>query len=442
MVSLPAFITLAATVTLALLARLAQGSWFAPGPFFALFWSFALGLPLLLAPDFRISAVAISVILSFVLTVCLATQFGTWWRDAGIGARESPARSSVPSSRFLTALLLVASCLSLLASVEHMRATSGDLRSAVHIEAWQDLAREISIRRYSGGEGVPIRVRILSVGTYFGALLGGLLFLRRGVVRKAIALLPLGTALVYVLLTTAKTAFLYALVLWLSTHFAAGAWLREQKLRLFTTRNVLAVLVAVPAVVVFFVVTFLLRYGMRDLERLDIVFDRLKNTAFGHLSAFSAWIDGGGLRATCTPTFGQYTFPGPFDLLGIARREPGIYTDVMYGHYELKTNVYTLFRGLISDFTYPGALIVVAVASFVSGVAYQTLRSGKGGAVGVSMLGLFYSVTLWSHVADILAYNTIILAWFCFSFCLLVEVRNAPRTHLFRSVRPFRSASE
>ena len=53
---------------------------------------------------------------------------------------------------------------------------------------------------------------------------------------------------------------------------------------------------------------------------------------------------------------GAYTFAGVFDLLGIKQRQIGVYEqyETLAGGED--TNIYTLLRGLIQDFTLPGAM--------------------------------------------------------------------------------------
>jgi len=97
-----------------------------------------------------------------------------------------------------------------------------------------------------------------------------------------------------------------------------------------------------------------------------------------------------------------------FDLLHIHTRVAGLYTEqfVIDGtHY----NIYTAFRGVVQDFTIPGALVFLGLVGFGAEVAYR--RAGSGRLLYVGILAAFYAATLWSFVVDVFIYNTIVLAF-------------------------------
>ncbi|MGH9680106.1 MAG: hypothetical protein ACRD4Y_09155, partial [Candidatus Acidiferrales bacterium] len=78
--------------------------------------------------------------------------------------------------------------------------------------------------------------------------------------------------------------------------------------------------------------------------------------------------------------------------------------------------VYTAFRWLIEDFSFPGAVILCAGLGALGGYGYGQLRKGRlRWAIGVSA---FYAFVGWSPLGSLFVYNGLILAW-CIAALLL-----------------------
>ncbi len=110
----------------------------------------------------------------------------------------------------------------------------------------------------------------------------------------------------------------------------------------------------------------------------------------------------------------RYTFSGIHNLI-YKNRQVGLYgsESVTIGEFSntpVKTNVYTMARGLIEDLSFGGALIAVFFSGILTSALYlQTKRKQR---VCFIFLAVFYSVLLNAFTVSILNYNTIILAWF------------------------------
>lgn len=148
----------------------------------------------------------------------------------------------------------------------------------------------------------------------------------------------------------------------------------------------------------------------RALNYMHTIFG---NYAIAHLLAFDHWYNS---FYWDTFTGGQYTFFGIFNALGLAERLPGIYRDVLYIG-SLNTNVYTVFRSLITDFSPVGALAFMAVFGIISGSAYRRLLNGtESSPLAVTVCVMGYSFILWSFVTSIFAYSSYICAFAVFYF--------------------------
>ena len=96
-------------------------------------------------------------------------------------------------------------------------------------------------------------------------------------------------------------------------------------------------------------------------------------------------------------------------MFGFGVRELGVFGDQSVDIGESASNIYTVFRPLIEDFTFAGALMVLALTGFVTGFSFVRMRNGS--VASIAVVSLFYSFVAWSHVTSLLAYNTILLAF-------------------------------
>jgi len=184
---------------------------------------------------------------------------------------------------------------------------------------------------------------------------------------------------------------------------------------------------AVPSVALLgiFVLIQMGRYSYTTLAQAGTVLTIFRVELFPYLGVFSDWLQRGGW-ATAKPSWGLYTFAGEFDLLQLGHRAAGIFTDQAYVD-GAPYNIYTAFRGLIEDFTLPGALAVLALLGYGAQVAFSRVR--RGDIRFVAPLAAFYIFTLWSFIVDVFAYNTILAAYALLTAYLLLaplsQVNNA-----------------
>jgi oligosaccharide repeat unit polymerase len=213
------------------------------------------------------------------------------------------------------------------------------------------------------------------------------------------------SVLVTVILTT-KSSILLPLALFAAAYIAAAIATGNPP-RLSLKR---AAALAGLAVVLIggFVLVQMARYAGWASGSPGAVLNQLWLSLFPYFGVFSGWLLDHGFSASLHPTLGSYTFAGVFDLLRLHGRVAGLYTEqvVISG---TQYNIYTAFRGLVEDFTIPGALVFLALAGFGAQLAYRRVRAGDIRFVG--LLAAFYAAILWSFVVDIFIYNTIVLAF-------------------------------
>lgn len=421
-------------VVITIVARLDQGSWYAPGAFFALVWTVLVCVPLLLAPDIQVWPVALIAISIAVAVFYGGSIVGMGGLGIRVPARHNvPPHDAVPDAEYqggrivalpglasLTVIGSVAGCAGLFVLLNAEGFGVADLLSG---DSFTMLARAFSIARYQYDYSPPALVRLLMMLLYAGGLFGGALFaIGSNSKKKWLGLLPFLPAAGFMAVLTTRTSVLYEIILWCSAYISVVIFVAGQCKSLFTKSFVLKFLCGIPLAVMVSSLVLVTRYG----EELDsfyaLIWPRVRGDIVGHLPAFGEWLHGF-LKEGQAPTYGAYTFAGVFDALGIQARSLGMYEEIVtvgQGDFAFETNIYTVLRGLIQDFTLPGSLAVLFLLGFGSGKAYRAVISGASRVVPI--LATFYCFALWSHIVSFTAYNTLMLAYVLFfAYALFVS---------------------
>jgi hypothetical protein len=108
-----------------------------------------------------------------------------------------------------------------------------------------------------------------------------------------------------------------------------------------------------------------------------------------------------------------------FRLFGDDRYVPlGVY-DEFYRDGLITTNIYTIFRGLISDFTLPGSLFVLAIIGSFFSMVYINLLCRRKALVEIIIypyiIGIIYqtyiiSTLIWNQIYIVILFSIVIYA--------------------------------
>lgn len=388
---------------LGLLSRLMQGSWFAPGPFFALYWFIFTVIPLIGAPEYPVCPSGIYWILISSLAVCSGSLL-----CMGVDPRKRihPASGvkkglNVPS---LNCLIILSTIIGTMVPVSILFSEGYLNLSLFSMESIRNIARRFSIMRYAEGYSPPLLSRILTVWIYIGALLGGIRYLGAKTRKeRLISFLPFVPALLMTVILTTKVSMLFAVILFSGAAITVKTYMDNGRSNLsFLFKPALySSLILFPLVFI----ADILRGGKTDWM-FGPVWEHLKPYFFGHLAVFTTWFETNWVQ-NIDPQIGAFSLAGLFNMLGIHPRAQGLYSDVTSLDM-LNSNVYTMFRGLIQDFTLLGSLFALFAFGMISGVAYN--RVARGEILFVPLLACFYIVTAWSFVVSVLNYNSILFA--------------------------------
>ena len=399
------WIPAAMVLLLACVARALAKSWLMPGPFALLIWSAGLTLPLLLAPEYRVASIGPWIILLLVACVALGSEVG-----AGkiVGRPAIGGFLKCPFALLLRTTLLL-SLPGLLGGIYWAQKTLSENGLDLSAAGLFALGHIISVDRYTGGQP-PGLARALVIWVFPAALLGGISFAAaRSVRERILCCSPLVPAMLLSMLQAAKANTLIAVTLGLSGYLSAQVRPGAGISRPINRKMILAVTGSLLAAFSFFFAVDALRSHKQDEEeiRVDADWGRAKSTSLGYLAVFSHWAAGPDGADGFHFQAGAYTVGGLLDIAGLHSRELGIYSD----SFDLEgdnSNIYTVFRGLIEDFTLPGAAVLCGVVGFFAGRAYRGALAGCQ-ISSVSLAG-FYAFLLWSPVGSVFIYNGPVLA--------------------------------
>lgn len=382
--------------------------WLAPSAFGPLLWVFYLCLPLIGAPDYSVSGSAVWKIVLLLLSLHLGALSGE-----GIG-RQVGTRAAKGTSRpaFSEALAVRLLWMSAVCAIVAMIGTLYLAFSSLSVYGLQTsiagllgLGPYLAAERYVAGRSYPAVIRALLAWPYAAALLGGFSYpcvsSRRHKLLAAATIIP---AILLSIVTAIRASTLFAVACWAAAYIAVRVCSSRGSYRIWRAGFVLKAAIGLGVAVCFALIIQVLRGGFEQVDDLAVTWEHLRPGFLGYLAAFSEWDRVGPEKLS----WGFYTFGGLFEMIGIRSREIGVYTTSV-NLSGTDTNIYTVFRGLIEDFGYSGALAALSIAGFIAGWAYRQVRRGRHWYCLI--LAAFYACCIWSPIASFFVYNGLVLAW-------------------------------
>jgi len=279
------------------------------------------------------------------------------------------------------------------------------------IDSYINSAKVLTAERYNGiSLGLSILASI-SVA-YTGVLIGGMVLgLTKKKIYRVFSFLLLIPIALFTLLYTARAILLFALLLFFSSYMASRYFFLGDQFRLFTRKKVISGIVCIILVPALFLITQTARMNIHDfsLENFKGVADHLRVWFFGNVSAFSVWFDKE--IDYFSPLYGKYTFGGIYEKISGTKREMGIFSDlVVINDQGTVTNVYTVFRSLLEDYTLPGVYVI----SFCLGIfsSWCTKRLLQHDLFSIGILSVIYGFLSWSIIGSCFVYNSVIFRIF------------------------------
>lgn len=227
--------------------------------------------------------------------------------------------------------------------------------------------------------------------------------------------------LLLVLLQSSKGGLLLSFFIYLASYVFSFNMNNFQLKQLFTFKNLIIFLLLIS--------TFLVSFYSRGLSNYssEYVIWKLSSYLYSYsiaqVFAFSDWfsfyleLDHLNNYKCLNSSFGTYTFNllQNFFKTGIVIPDE-LYTDYpTWGNF-LKTNIFTMFRGLIIDFGLIGSLIFIFIMGFIFNLSYFFFCKSPKSVFSFSILIFFYVFCYQTYIASPFNYLSIYAFFF---FCLV-----------------------
>lgn len=417
----------------AYLVRRYVGTWLFPACLFGLFWFGYTFFPLAVLFWVPVHPYAIG----FIFLCAVAFSLGSVpfdWKTAF--KRNAQKRDTVaqeygsPFLRYVFYLTTVTSVIFVILNLSEQGFSLHDLFFDLlsTAAAYMGQVETLNINNFD---------RFSIIFAYLGASLGGFLFscVPTKFERRMVVLLSFFPPILVAVAESTKGLLFLCIAF-----FYAGLLVQRAsvgKLRLLEKVNIKWLIACVAVLMLVITTAFLLR-GLYTTADEDEIINRLISSyasyACGHIYAFSDWfsfIAGGHSELTYFregTTHGFYTFMALFKLMGSHKVVPEGVFDDYYSYRDLLTsNIFTMFRGLITDFGFIGSIVFMLTSGLLIHKAFQVMLLKKRPVftvvVFVFMMGYFYS----SFIVSVLIWNRVCIALVLLWIVLQINRRVAQR---------------
>lgn len=227
--------------------------------------------------------------------------------------------------------------------------------------------------------------------------------------------------LLLVLLQSSKGGLLLGFFIYLASYVFSFKNIHFKFKKFLTFKNFVIILFLVSSILVSFYSRGLSNYSN------DYVIWKLSSYFYSYsiaqVFAFSDWfsfylgLEHSNNYKSLNSYFGTYTFHILQDFFNTGIVIPNeLYTDYpTWGNF-LKTNIFTMFRGLIIDFGLVGSLIFIFIIGFIFNLSYYLFINSSKNIISFSLLIFFYIFCYQSYIASPFNYLSI----YVFLFLCLV----------------------
>lgn len=284
-----------------------------------------------------------------------------------------------------------------------------------------EMNHEFAVNRYSGDGGedgtIGAIIAVLNAMVYAAPLCGGFAHqyaATKG--QKFIATLSLMPAFLVTMTNNTKAGMIGSLLLFFVS-YTIGHFCRYKKWPQIRLKSIVFIILGFIFFLSIMLFSMMLRIGSIDLFTFAIVMQKIIVYAFGNVQSFDIWLSY--YYWEQSNTFGVMTFLGIADALGLAQRVQGVYTALL----GTSSNVYTAFRGIVTDFGIVGGIVFISMQGFFLRIAVNSIHSSYNPFIAVpfAMSILFFFtfgmfVSPWTYLSFIMAFILLAIYIFC-AYC-------------------------
>lgn len=403
-------------------------SWLVPSVVFSVFWFLYSFLPLIFLPAIPINAIAIMYIFVFCCVFSLSAYLFDWNYAIRVFDAHKVKQNKIANlnTSFIKRTFVLVQ-LFVIFSIFLDIIIQGFSIYAVIFDFMKTSGAYISLR-YSGELKESIIVRLGTVFTYVGVMLGGFVacFCSRRRNKIFVTILSLLPSVLLMVIQGAKGAVFLCIFLFYGSVLIYNMYHSNRNLTDKKTNKAIlyGVILLMPAIISSF-----LSRGLYDQDS-DFIVKRLafyfNSYAFAHLYAFSDWFNAYlgyesimKFQFDTEKSYGFYTFTSLFKAFGVDKYvPPGVYEEYYMYKDIIKSNIYTVFRGLVTDFGILGSMIFAFLFGWLLNFMYFCINVTRNPnfllSVYISMFGFYYtsfiiSIFIWNSLpASLLIFYIII----------------------------------
>lgn len=385
-----------------------HGSWFFPGAFFPLIWILYMSISLISAPEFQPKILG-----TIIITLC-AIIFSVGANIIPMQANDGALESNINISIMYYSGVFISMISALgIGMVVSMGFSWYQLeQSLFNIYVLPNL---FASERYSEVLVIPTRIKMVMFLTYPAALISGFVYPFLNGLKKWTSFLPILITMIYGTLFAVRSGILLAIILTFAGMTCAKVYLRGNLQKWFHKVSAAGAALGLLLFSTYILLQWL-RGGPESIFIIDELIQGAKAGILGSFSAFTIWFSNYDFLQHYA--FGVNTFAAPMEILGLTERASGFYTDFIPIGPSV-TNIYSAFRGIITDFGIIGSFIFFIIMGLGSALAYKS--SWNGNQFAVVPLSIFYAFTLFSPLISIFTFNSIIIAFIMFYGILFIS---------------------
>lgn len=416
-------------------AKIIATYWLNPGSIYALFWTAMSAIPLIVAFGAPINPLAIAYIALTSVAVTLS-MIPFQWKNAFQKNNRKPKSVDVFGTNTLFFSALAFSTLAIFGSIGKVLAAGFSVTDL--LTNTLETAGAFASSRYEGELDSTITGKIGLLSAYLAVFTGGLFagstnnrFKRRLTVLAAF--LP---AVLTATLQSAKgllflsIAFFYAAILIARIYDKNYILASKKDMRTLA----MASLILLPVIIASFLARGLTNSG--DISFiLDRIYAYLVSYSSGHLYAFSDWFS----YYTGDESLSKYNSidasPGFFSILFAFRMfgdttilPPGIFDEYFKFGDHLQSNIYTTFRGAVTDFGILGSLLAIYLIGTAANLIFLHILTTRNAPLSISLFLLAVGAIYMSYIISILTWTVIPAAIIA---CTVVLIFNFIKIKIF-----------
>ena len=385
-----------------IIMRLIHKSWLNPTAFYCLWWTFTIFFSLFIGGEENIPVEGLFwILISFILMGCGSLLFVEKKLNLENFISSENSDQIYRNNIYLQYIYSISLFFSFLYIILNLYYNDVNFRDFKSLEGIFLIAAKFTKERYEETTSLPLYIKIQLSFLFFSNSIGGFLYGLKKNKKYLICFIP---PILISIVFTEKAGIFFCLSSWVASNFITR--IIFQRIRIFSFKNFLSLLISCTFIIAIITVSSFARLGSFELSQLSIVKEKLYS-GFGQVPAFANWFSSYQIT-DFSSEFGKFTFSGILDFLGLSKREIGLYSE----NYELSngayTNIYSIHKGIILDYSVIGAMVIYLIFGVMSSYFYiKVLRRNKK---FISFLSITYFVIIGSIFTSIFVYNTIFLS--------------------------------